>query len=178
MFCIIYEQLKFATNSSQQYQSLRCTIYHFQNTFKVFMCFRDPLNSSGELSPTATHGRLCHTGPLKCLYLWQKVSIILALHSAHAGATRMLCAVGACCLCFIKGTVSRDSRLLFFFMNQFPPSPWVYHWGRFGFFRKFAEIFAAKGVYLLAIRSHLYSFLCLEISISSNVCNLLRISSN
>ncbi len=26
-----------------------------------------------------------------------------------------------------KGTVSRDFRLLFFFMNQFPPSLWVYH---------------------------------------------------
>ncbi len=25
-------------------------------------------------------------------------------------------------------------------MDQFPPSPWVYHWGRFEFFRKFAEI--------------------------------------
>jgi hypothetical protein len=27
----------------------------------------------------------------------------------------------------IKGTVSRDFRCLVFFMNQFPPSPWVYH---------------------------------------------------
>jgi hypothetical protein len=44
-----------------------------------------------------------------------------------------------------KGTVSRDFRLLVFFMNQFPPSPWVYHKGRFKFFRKFAEIFAAQG---------------------------------
>ncbi len=26
-----------------------------------------------------------------------------------------------------KGTVSRDFLLLVFFMNQFPPSPWVYH---------------------------------------------------
>ncbi len=26
-----------------------------------------------------------------------------------------------------KGTVPRDFRLLVFFMNQFPPSPWVYH---------------------------------------------------
>jgi hypothetical protein len=45
-----------------------------------------------------------------------------------------------------KGTVSRDFRLLVFFMNQFPPSPWVYHWVRFEFFRKFAEIFAAQGL--------------------------------
>ncbi len=30
-------------------------------------------------------------------------------------------------------------------MNQFPPRPWVYHKGRFEFFRKFAEIFAAQG---------------------------------
>ncbi len=35
-----------------------------------------------------------------------------------------------------KGTVSRDLLLLFFFMNQFPPSPWVYDLGRFEFFRK------------------------------------------
>ncbi len=27
----------------------------------------------------------------------------------------------------LKGTVSRDFRLLVFFMNQFPPSPLVYH---------------------------------------------------
>jgi hypothetical protein len=26
----------------------------------------------------------------------------------------------------LKGTVPRDFRLLFFFMNQFPPSPWVF----------------------------------------------------
>jgi len=29
--------------------------------------------------------------------------------------------------CWLKGTVSRDFLLLVFFMNQFPPSPWVYH---------------------------------------------------
>jgi hypothetical protein len=44
-----------------------------------------------------------------------------------------------------KGTVSRDFLLLVFFMNQFPSSPWVYHKGRFKFFRKFADIFAAQG---------------------------------
>ncbi len=44
-----------------------------------------------------------------------------------------------------KGTVSRDFRLLVFFMNQFPLSPWVYHKGCFEFFRKFAEIFTAQG---------------------------------
>jgi hypothetical protein len=27
----------------------------------------------------------------------------------------------------LKGTVSRDFLLLVFFMEQFPPSPWVYH---------------------------------------------------
>ncbi len=32
-----------------------------------------------------------------------------------------------------------------FFMNQFPPSPWVYHLGRFEYFQKFAEINAAQG---------------------------------
>jgi hypothetical protein len=46
---------------------------------------------------------------------------------------------------FFKGTVSRDFRLLVFFMNQFPPSPGVYRYGRFKFFRKFVEIFAAQG---------------------------------
>ncbi len=45
----------------------------------------------------------------------------------------------------LKGTVPRDFRLLFFFMNRFPPSPWVYQKSRFEFFRKFAEIFAAQG---------------------------------
>ncbi len=45
----------------------------------------------------------------------------------------------------LKGTVSRDFRLLAFFMDQFPPSIRVYHYGHFKFFRKFAEIFAAQG---------------------------------
>ncbi len=43
-----------------------------------------------------------------------------------------------------KGTVSRDFLLLVFFMNQFPPSPRVFHLDRFVFFRKFAETPAAK----------------------------------
>jgi hypothetical protein len=46
---------------------------------------------------------------------------------------------------YLKGTVSRDFRLLVFFMNQFPPSIRVYHYGHFKFFRKFAGIFAAQG---------------------------------
>jgi len=45
----------------------------------------------------------------------------------------------------LKGTVSRDFRLLVFFMNQLPPSPWGYHQCCFEFFRKFAEIFAVQG---------------------------------
>ncbi len=44
----------------------------------------------------------------------------------------------------VKGTVSRDFLLLVFFMDQFPPSPRVFHKDRFEFFRKFAEIFAAQ----------------------------------
>ncbi len=48
-------------------------------------------------------------------------------------------------LCPLKGTVSRDFLLLVFFMNQFPPSPRVFHLDRFEFFRKFAEIFASQG---------------------------------
>ncbi len=35
----------------------------------------------------------------------------------------------------LKGIVSRDFRLLVFFMNQFPPSIWVYFYGHFEFFR-------------------------------------------
>ncbi len=38
----------------------------------------------------------------------------------------------------LKGTVSQDFRLLVFFMNQFPPGPWVEHYARVKFFRKFA----------------------------------------
>jgi hypothetical protein len=38
--------------------------------------------------------------------------------------------------------VSQDFLLLVFFLNQFPPSPRVFH---LEFFRKFAEIFASKG---------------------------------
>ncbi len=46
---------------------------------------------------------------------------------------------------FMKGTVSRDFRLLVFFVNQFPLSTWVYHYGHFKFFLKLAEIFTAQG---------------------------------
>jgi hypothetical protein len=45
----------------------------------------------------------------------------------------------------LKGTVSRDFLLLVFFMNQFSPSPRVFHLDRFEFFRKFAEIYASQG---------------------------------
>jgi hypothetical protein len=41
-----------------------------------------------------------------------------------------------------KGSLTRDFRSQFFFMYQCPPGPQVFHWGRFEFFRKFAEIFA------------------------------------
>ncbi len=50
----------------------------------------------------------------------------------------------------LKGTVSRDFLLLVLFLNQFPPSLWLYHYGRFEFFRKFAEIFAAQCLPLLS----------------------------
>ncbi len=46
----------------------------------------------------------------------------------------------------VKGTVSRDFLLLVLFMNQFPPSPRVFPYDRFEFFRKFAEIFTAQGL--------------------------------
>ncbi len=34
---------------------------------------------------------------------------------------------GLSCQIWLKGTVSRDFLILVFSMNQFPPSPWVYH---------------------------------------------------
>ncbi len=55
------------------------------------------------------------------------------------------CSAPTCHFSTLKGTVPRDFRLLVFFMNQFPPSPWVYHKGCFEFFLKFAEIFASQG---------------------------------
>jgi hypothetical protein len=42
----------------------------------------------------------------------------------------------------VKGSLTRDFRLQVFVMNQCPPGPQVFHWGRFEFFQKFAEIFA------------------------------------
>ncbi len=57
----------------------------------------------------------------------------------------------------LKGTVSQDFRLLVFFMNQYPPIPWVYHEGRCEFFRKFAEIFAAKSLPPVANAKNLQS---------------------
>ncbi len=48
-----------------------------------------------------------------------------------------------------KGSLTRDFRLKVFFMNQCPPGPQVFHWGRFEFFRKFSEIFANE--YLISL---------------------------
>jgi hypothetical protein len=45
----------------------------------------------------------------------------------------------------VKGTVSRDFLLMVFFMNQFPPSPRVFHLDCFKLFQKLAEIFASEG---------------------------------
>jgi hypothetical protein len=42
----------------------------------------------------------------------------------------------------LKGSLTRDFRLPFFFMNQCLPGHQVFHWGCFEFFRKFEEIFA------------------------------------
>ena len=39
-------------------------------------------------------------------------------------------------------TCYTDFRSQFFFMNQCPPGPQVFHCSHFEFFRKFAEIFA------------------------------------
>ncbi len=40
-------------------------------------------------------------------------------------------------MCDLNGIVPRDFRLQVFFINQFPPSPGVSHWGRFEFSKKF-----------------------------------------
>ncbi len=40
----------------------------------------------------------------------------------------------------IKGSLTRDFRLSGFFMDQFPPCPWVSHLGLCEFFQKFADI--------------------------------------
>ena len=61
------------------------------------------------------------------------------------------------CLCTFKWTVSWDFRPLVFFMNQFPPSPWVHRYGRFKFFQKFAKIFKAQGLTLVANAENLQS---------------------
>jgi hypothetical protein len=50
------------------------------------------------------------------------------------------------CTHTFKGSLTRDFRLQVFFMNQCPPGPQVFQWGRFEFFRKFAEIFANETV--------------------------------
>jgi hypothetical protein len=42
----------------------------------------------------------------------------------------------------VKGSLTQDFLLQVFFMDQCPPGPQVFHWGRFEFFRKFVEIFA------------------------------------
>ncbi len=56
----------------------------------------------------------------------------------------------------LKWTVSRDFFLQVLFMNQFPPSPRVFHLDRFEFFRKFAEIFAAYLQLNVCHRCHLH----------------------
>ncbi len=45
----------------------------------------------------------------------------------------------------LKGQCHEIFDFRFFVMNRFPPSPWVSYQGRFKFFQKFAEIFAAQG---------------------------------
>ncbi len=44
----------------------------------------------------------------------------------------------------LKGSLTRYFRLQAFFMNLFPPGPWVSHWGHFKFFTKFADVFEIK----------------------------------
>jgi hypothetical protein len=41
---------------------------------------------------------------------------------------------------FKKGGLARDFRVQVFFINQFPPGPWVSYWGPCEFLRKFAKI--------------------------------------
>jgi hypothetical protein len=51
----------------------------------------------------------------------------------------------SCQLWYLKGQCHEIFFFWFFFINQFPPSPRVFHLDRFEFFRKFAEIFASQG---------------------------------
>ncbi len=49
----------------------------------------------------------------------------------------------------LKGVWHEIFDFRFFFINQCPPGLWVFHWDRFEFFRKFAEIIAKE--YLTAM---------------------------
>ncbi len=44
-----------------------------------------------------------------------------------------------------KGPCHKTFDFLIFLWISFPPNTWVYHYGHFKFFRKFAEIFLALG---------------------------------
>ncbi len=68
--------------------------------------------------------------------------------SMHVNSSKRICFVQCSqylqtfLILWLKGSLTRDFRSQFFFMNQCPPGPQVFHWGHFEFFRKFAEIFA------------------------------------
>jgi hypothetical protein len=85
-----------------------------------------------------SNSRLLNTASLsRYLGSWRSLGPLHAQRARaarHPGVPLLPCGAGqARSTCFpphtlhIKGTVSRDFRLLVFFMNQFPPSPRVYH---------------------------------------------------
>ena len=62
---------------------------------------------------------------------------IVSSQTSHSLKAKLLYNIVHC----FKGSLTRDFRLLVFFMNQCPPGPQVFHWGRFECFQKFAETF-------------------------------------
>ncbi len=51
----------------------------------------------------------------------------------------------------MSGSLIQNFRLQVFFMNQFPPGPWVSHLGPFRIVQKFAEIFTTWTLLLLPV---------------------------
>ncbi len=56
-------------------------------------------------------------------------------------------------LWLLKGSLTREFSTLGFFHESGPPGPWVFLWGRFKFFRKFAEIFANECLSLVSMKA-------------------------
>ncbi len=73
----------------------------------------------------------------------------------------------------VKGTVPWDFRLKVFFMNQFPPSPPVYHQGRFKFCSKFSiEKFIYLDKFFLQVHFNVSAvWYCSQICHRQQICH-------